>query len=261
MAENLNFADTVSSSVDSTLKKNLLGKTSCWEYDPSCEKLGRFYKWTAFMNIDESFLKLNADVYDRVLGKDMVLKTESVEDRCLTVEYDLRAYEDESNRIEYCLIRTEADECYELDTAETLWDYCNHKYGNGIYFDSSSVIPESELATYQGVCPDGWRIPNKADWDLLIENMASQGVLLKDADASGFGDIEGIVVESYGSGVPEPKMIIYGYYKFASVLDQDGSFVRVGKSEQTPLLATTSHKKVRFNFFNSDLFAVRCIKN
>lgn len=261
MAENLNFADTVSSSVDSTLKKNLLGKTNCWEYDPSCEKLGRFYKWTAFMNIDESFLKLNADVYDRVLGKDMMLKTESVEDRCLTVEFDLRAYEDESNRIEYCLFRTEADECYELDTAETLWDYCNHKYGNGIYFDSSSVIPESELATYQGVCPDGWRIPNKADWDLLIENMASQGVLLKDADASGFGDIEGMVVESYGSGVPEPKMIIYGYYKFASVLDQDGSFVRVGKSEQTPLLAATSHKKVRFNFFNSDLFAVRCIKN
>ena len=261
MAENLNFADTVSSSVDSTLKKNLLGKTNCWEYDPSCEKLGRFYKWTAFMNIDESFVKLNADVYDRVLDKDMVLKTESVEDRCLAVEYDLRAYEDESNRIEYCHIRTEAGECYELDTARTLWDYCYHKYVNGIYFDSSSVIPESEFANYQGVCPDGWRIPNKTDWDLLIENMASQGVLLKDADASGFGDIEGKVVESYGSRVPRPNVITYGYYEFASVLDQDGSFVRVGKSEQTPLLAATSDKKVHFHFFNSDLFAVRCIKN
>ena len=111
------------------------------------------------------------------------------------------------------------------------------------------------------MCPDGWRIPNKTDWDLLIENMASQGVLLKNADASGFGDIEGKVVESYGSGVPRPNVITYGYYEFASVLDQDGSFVRVGKSEQTTLLAATSDKKVRFNFFNSDLFAVRCIKN
>lgn len=262
MAENLNFADTTSSSVDSTLKNNLLGKTSCWEYDPSCEKLGRFYKWTAFMNIDESSLKLKADVYDRVLGiPDMMLKTEIVEDRCLTVRDDLRAYEDESNRIEYCLIRTEAGECYELDTARTLWEYCYRRYTNGIYFDSSSVIPESEIAAHQGVCPDGWRIPNKADWDLLIENMASQGVSLKDADASGFGDIEGKVVKSYGPGVPMPNVITYGYYEYASIMDQDGSFVRVGMNEQPPSLTTWSTKKYSFHFFDSYLFVVRCIKN
>ena len=57
--------------------------------------------------------------------------------------------------------------------------------------DASSL----NFANHQGVCPDGWRIPNLDDWHVLLENMGSQyGVAydkvvpaLYDGPATGFG--------------------------------------------------------------------------
>ena len=210
MAENLNYADTTSSNADSVLKNNLLESTKCWDGDPSCEKLGRYYTWKAAMNLDWSDIGLTDIVRNEVYDAVRNVYVESydtvvVEDRCKTLKYNPFEYHEEAfkngpDAIEYCSIKTMNGECEFLDTAVNLYEYCEERYGR-CRLDISRVVPESKPVIYQGVCPDGWRLPNKNDWVILQENMRTQGGSLRDADGSGFGFTEMMTVD-YDAKIP-----------------------------------------------------------
>jgi len=65
MAENLDFADTASSIVDSALKANLSKGLSCYRnYDGGCRLFGHAYTWMAAMNVGSD------DMAEDVLSKD-----------------------------------------------------------------------------------------------------------------------------------------------------------------------------------------------
>lgn len=69
---------------------------------------------------------------------------------------------------------------------KTYWDYvcysqCSHEdsvdyYTNGVAYESSWAFPQSD--TVGPVCPSGWRIPSKDDWDELRMNADTDQALL-----------------------------------------------------------------------------------
>ena len=267
MAENLNFADTVSTDVDSTLKANLLGKTRCWEYDPSCELFGRYYDWAAAMNVDEASIELKSivsrTVYDTVLhSMTSYSDTMAVEDRCRKAKLIVNVEAGEGDRVEYCSLWSVSHECLSVDTAETLFDYCSYMYKT-CYLNRSSIVRLSESSVHQGVCPEGWRIPNKEDWELLSENMKNRGVSFDDSYGSGFGDVEPKVTKSYGSDVSRTSVVKKGNETFASIPDDNGDGLLASFSNGDLFMSGN----IAFDFFAknrlrpNDEFAVRCIKN
>ena len=267
MAENLNFADTVSANVDSTLKANLLGKTRCWEYDPSCELFGRYYDWAAAMNVDEASVELKSivsrTVHDTVHhSMTSYSDTVVVEERCRKAKLIVNVEDGEEDGVEYCSLWSVSHECLSVDTSETLFDYCSYMYKT-CYLNRSSVIRQSESLTHQGVCPDGWRIPNKEDWELLSENMKSRGISFDDSYGSGFGDVEPKVTKSYGSDVSRTSVVKKGNETFASIPDENGDGLLAGFSDGGLFM----FGKIQFDFFAKNRlrpnyeFAVRCIKN
>jgi len=138
MAENLDFVDTTSLSIDSSLRANLSGSIDCYRKEDSrsadCGVYGHEYQWKAAMNI----------------GAD-------------------------------------------------------------------DITPSNHNA-YQGVCPDGWRIPTFEDWQTLLQNMGEQyGVepndalpALYDATATGF-DLKGWVQASIAEELRFVYFKTYGY--------------------------------------------------
>lgn len=65
MAENLDFTDTISSTVDSALKVNLSKGLSCYRnYDGGCRLFGHAYSWMAAMNVGSD------DMAEEVLSRD-----------------------------------------------------------------------------------------------------------------------------------------------------------------------------------------------
>ena len=137
MAENLDFVDTTSLSIDSSLRANLSGSIDCYQEEygkADCGVYGHAYQWKAAMNI----------------GADDITAS-------------------------------------------------NHN-------------------AYQGVCPDGWRIPTFEDWQTLLQNMGEQyGVepndalpALYDATATGF-DLKGWVQASIAEELRFVYFKTYGY--------------------------------------------------
>ena len=63
-------------------------------------------------------------------------------------------------------------------------------------------MSQKDANNYQGVCPDGWRIPTLNDWKTLLQMMGKQydvdnekaGIVLYDEYATGFG-IKNVVTE------------------------------------------------------------------
>ena len=230
MAENLNYADTTSSNADSALKNNLLENTKCWEGDPSCESFGRYYTWRAAMNLGWSDIDLTDIV--RIVVYDTVQKeyidsydTVVVEDRCKTIKYKLfypQEPKDGPNAIEYCSVKLISGECDILDTAGNIYEYCEEMYGRS-RLDISRFVPESKPVVYQGVCPDGWRLPNKNDWAILQENVHAQGASLKDPYGSGFGFTDMMTVV-YNAEIPslDIKNRVYSRsVRFVAVPERD----------------------------------------
>ncbi len=230
MAENLNYADTASSNADSALKNNLLESTKCWEGDPSCELLGRYYTWRAAMNLGWSDIGLTDVVknvvYDTVRN-DYVesYDTVVVEDRCKTIKYEMfypQEPKDGPNAIEYCSAKLMSGECDILDTAGNIYEYCDVVYGRS-RLDISRFVPETKPVVYQGVCPDGWRLPNKNDWAILQENMHDRGASLKDPYGSGFGYTEMMTIR-YNAEIPSLSITNRVYstaVRFIAVPDRD----------------------------------------
>ena len=75
---------------------------------------------------------------------------------------------------------------------------CIHYNGYSDYgwtWNYADFIMETNVSSYQGICPDGWRIPTSEDWKILLKNMGKiygadadkAGVFLYDDVATGFG--------------------------------------------------------------------------
>lgn len=289
MAENLNYADTTSSNADSALKNNLLEGTKCWEGDPSCELFGRYYTWKAAMNLGLSDIDLTDVVRDIVydtLHNDYVdyYDTVFVEDRCKALKdkpfvYCEDAPKNGPDAIEYCSVKSMTGECVILDTAGNLREYCDERYGR-VRLDISRIVPESKPVIYQGVCPDGWRLPNKNDWAILQENIHDRGASLRDDNGSGFGykDVMSVsFVDAENPWLLVENRVYHLAAKFVAVPERvDGSYsnffnwLGYGKHQLMANETITpssdepipwyEYGDVEFRFYNEDA-PVRCIKN
>ena len=280
MAENLNYADTTSSNADSALKNNLLKGTACMDLDPSCEVYGRYYTWKAAMNLGWSDIDLTDVVrnvvYDAV--RDEYIEsydTVVVEDRCkLSDAYEFYVkYPD--GVIGFCSVKSTTGECVALDTIEYLYDYCREKYGRS-RLDVSRIVPESKPVIYQGVCPDGWRLPNKDDWAILQENVHAQGGSLVDVSGSGFGYAGTLLVRGYdpsesslmfeewgGGFVAVPERVNGLYSNFYNMLVYETHLSVTNSAESSSgdgTLPWDEYGDVDTGFFNGT-DPVRCIKN
>jgi len=158
MAENLDFLDTASPSIDSSLRANLSGSIDCYqaEYgEADCGVYGHEYQWKAAMNIGDDEIKV----------------------------YSVDALGDTTY-----FVKSNSSE----ESSEKIWTW-----------NYTDYITPSNHNAYQGVCPDGWRIPTFEDWQTLLQNMGERyGVeqndvlpALYDATATGF-DLKGWVETS-----------------------------------------------------------------
>ncbi len=156
MAENLDFTD--------------VNGVSCRQYlgESDCDALGREYPWLAAMKIDYDDLK----VYSISAKGDTAFMTKECVDNmwfennpCDTLFFDVV---DSTNG----------------DTYTRNW-----------YSNFADIVEKSNVNSYQGICPDGWRMPTSNDWASLLRHLGSQyGVdygdvvpVLYDEVATGFG--------------------------------------------------------------------------
>ena len=209
MAENLNFADTTSLSVDQNLKENLRGRTLCWKNDPSCEMYGRFYAWRAAMNLNSSSIKMNSLGYYTTDDSPLVIgdsATLPLEEQCSSElpfcpDIELFTHQEEDTfcyKVNEDTTRCEPTTYCRADAyVDSIYKYCIKKYEKRVFYflDYSQFIPPSRPVMHQGVCPDGWRIPNIKDWEILFKNIAERfdgehsnaWHYLADSNATGFG--------------------------------------------------------------------------
>ncbi|WP_173475745.1 FISUMP domain-containing protein [Fibrobacter succinogenes] len=164
MAENLSFTDTTSSLIDSALKSNLSGRISC--FLPG-------YGWEWFEQYESG-----CDPDDYVYQWKAAM---NIGDGDVNV-YSIDSLGD----------TTFVDKAY-LDSLEHSYDWTS------TYFDWTwnydDFVISSNRNSYQGVCPDGWRIPTAADWMTLLQNLGNEYDVdyeyvvptLYDETATGFG--------------------------------------------------------------------------
>ena len=176
MAENLDFVDTTSLSVDSSLRANLSGSIDCYRKEDSrsadCGVYGHEYQWKAAMNIGDDEVK--------------VYSVDSLGDTTY-------------------FAKSESDPFGDYSQNAWTWNYTDY------------ITPSNHNA-YQGVCPDGWRIPTFEDWQTLLRNMGERyGVdqndvlpALYDAVATGF-DLKGWVQASIEEELRLVYFITFGY--------------------------------------------------
>ena len=226
MAQNLNFMDTVSAGVDSALKANLKGNIFYRYYDRSGKTYGRFYTWLGAMNIGEHDIKM--------YSIDSVGDTVFLDQQCFDLALNICDNDDsgcynEQTRIQaYCdslysgpCIPADVEaknmcvergyeacgfdlECY----GNVKWE-CDSLYGGscaaGVDDWSFGVIEymsDKNMSAYQGICPEGWRIPTFNDWNALLQMLGEQygvdskkiALALFGEDATGFG-VERLVDE------------------------------------------------------------------
>jgi uncharacterized protein (TIGR02145 family) len=206
MAENLDFTDTTSLSIDSSLRANLLGGVDCYRKDmndSTCGIYGHEYLWRAAMNIGADDIKM----YSVGPQQDSIL----VSKNCLDAY--VNAYAVEPNYPEWGSVMDVADSCDALlnrgndsvnvPTRTWTWNY-------------TDFITPANQNSYQGICPDGWRIPTLEDWMTLLQNLGEQyGVdygnvvpVLYDETATGFGmnsfakilgvEVDHVIVQHFG---------------------------------------------------------------
>ena len=217
MAQNLNFADTVSSGIDSALKANLKGNTFALYNDRDGKVYGRFYTWLSAMNIGEHDFRmysidsvgdtvfLEQQCYDSYLNEcaendyDCMNEQERVRDYCYSLYGGY--YADDTEVSEMC--KTEQEACGSDNTCMTeLRQKCDSLYGSlyveGVHdwtYGLTEYMSDKNKDSYQGVCPEGWRIPTVNDWNSLLQMMGEQygvdskkiALALFGEDATGFG--------------------------------------------------------------------------
>jgi len=187
MAENLDFTDTTSLNVDSSLRANLIGNMDCYRSglfndEVDCGIYGHKYRWKAAMNIGTDDIKM--------------ISVDSLGDTTFFVKECLDVYADGSSGV--------GSHVFELrkscDTLIAKFNSDNSLLLRTWKWNYSDFVTPSNRSAYQGICPDGWSIPTFDDWNTLFENMGRQyGVeryevipALYDAVATGF-DLKGYI--------------------------------------------------------------------
>ena len=203
MAENLDFTDTTSLNVDSSLRANLIGNMDCYREGIFNDKIdcgvyGHIYRWKAAMNIGTDDIKM--------------ISVDSLGDTTYFVKECLDVYADGSSGVgshvfelrkscDTLIAKFNSDESLLLRTWK--WNY-------------SDFVTPSNRSTYQGICPDGWSVPTFDDWNTLFENVGRQyGVeryevlpALYDAVATGF-DLKGHIDHAFND---ESRFVLmYGW--------------------------------------------------
>ena len=193
MAENLDFAEAADSCYRS------------WLDDGNCKAYGLAYQWNSAMNIKNDDIK----AYFVDAQGDTVFMSK----RCLD------AYFDESNLDS---VKAVVDSC---DTALYGSDSLETKNGKTTFTWYYTVfITPANQNSYQGVCPDGWRIPTFDDWKTLLQNLGEQyGVdyrsvvpVLYDEVATGFD------MKSYMLALGDSFRVLIrnlGFYNYFVVAD------------------------------------------
>ena len=171
MAENLNYVDETSPNAK---------RTTCWSGDPTCELYGRFYALRAAMDLDTSFRMMTVD-------------SVPVEDKCSSEYPSFNSSRRALNDLwgtPYDFVAFESLTPASVAADSALYDYCSQKYQAGCLVDYSKIISSAKPVVHQGVCPDGWRLPNKEDWNTLTQNIGARGSWLDYGSGSGFDFIE-----------------------------------------------------------------------
>ncbi len=255
MAENLNYTDASSSA-------------TCWEVDSTCEIYGRYYTWKTAMDLDWSSIKMTSVLHHFVWDDaDSTYKDRSdtvlVEDMCLMKSY--LEGENDSVKYVYCHVKSPDGECIANDTADNVYTYCARTYWDGCRLDLSQTVSNTKPVVHRGVCPDGWRIPNKEDWMILEQNIATRGASLTDAYGSGFGYAEPMALKYVDSETPMLRVLYRKTGRFASVPDVDDTenkpaiVYMMGKGFSSASIKD-AYGNLYFFELNNEAF-VRCIKN
>ncbi len=263
-----------------TVTYNIDGKTQTWlaenltmdapegsfcfpADEESCDVNGRFYAWYAAMNFNKQSIVL--------YKADSPNDTIRVPKKC---EYaDEHEFICEMNRGTNC-----------AEEAEQLWEECAVEVGVGIEamdWNFTELMAESGAFSHQGICPEGWRIPNMREWYALQKYFEDQfGIdseepdrqklagILSDDVASGFGVKKVAKVERDGK---EVKVHVYAS-EFAAVPDVEDL-----PNPTYPDSIVTSPQYLNYGFnidpdnawggwgysydFVNYLYFVRCIKN
>ena len=179
MAENLDFTD-----VDGASCVQSLG-------EPDCELYGREYPWLAAMKINFDDLK----VYSVSAKGDTVFMTKECvdafwleENPCDTLFFDVV---DSTNG----------------DTYTRNW-----------YSNFADIVEKSNVNSYQGICPDGWRMPTSNDWASLLRHLGNQyGV--------GYGDVVPVLYDEVATGFGLNSSVLLSYDDLFNVVRyRRGSF-------------------------------------
>lgn len=188
-----------------TVTYNIGGKTQTWlaenlnmevsdgsfclpAEDVSCDVNGRFYAWWKAMNFDKETI-----VFYR---EGSPTDTIRVPKKC--------EYADEH---EYICEMNHGTNCAE--EAELLWEECSAEIGVGIDeldWNYTELMAESDAFAHQGVCPDGWRIPNMRDWFVLKEYIQGQFGLDDDIYGSDRYKLAGVLSDEVASGFGVRKL-------------------------------------------------------
>ena len=190
MAQNLNFEDTVSSGADSALNAKSKWNAFTQYYDRNGKTYGRFYTWLSAMNIGEHDIRMYS--IDSV-GDTVFL--EQHKDPCFPGDIEAK---------ESCIyMRTGACGSDSACIAEVKLK-CDSLYGvkctEGVEYGSFGIteyMADKNKDAYQGICPEGWRLPTVNDWNSLLQMMGEHyGVDSKDAALALFGeDATGFEIE------------------------------------------------------------------
>lgn len=269
MAENLDFTDTASLSVDSSLRANLSGSIYCYHDsyldndEEGCGAYGHEYLWRAAMNIGGDDVKS----YSVGAQGDSLL----VSKRCMEAYRNLIPWDSVTAVEDSCnaALFGENDNTEMFSTRTWTWNY-------------TDFISPSNQNSYQGVCPDGWRIPTFEDWMTLLQNLGEQyGVdfgsvvpVLYDETATGFGlnnvakilgvEIDHVLVSSFS---------FYNYFVMADVSYYKAEFFNMWEKfrgfnfdfpDNWHVLLYKYNNQEELQSIGDDpytLAAVRCIKN
>jgi len=263
MAEKLNFADTTSLGIDSSLRANLFGSTWCNNRsgfdDVDCSIYGRSYEWRAAMNIGKDDIRM----YSVNASGDTTYPREDCFDALWMEERDL--YEMACDTL--------------LGTRDSVGDYVEKKWT----WNYTDFIPQSKLNSYQGVCPDGWRISTWSDWEILLKELGERyGVdyynvvpALYDEVATGFGMNAGVRVwfneimgwvstslkPQFANGfvVADVPMYFVGFFLRGDLWRRGFGFDLSGETYHAFVYMIT-HDLPGSPYDPYDTYAVRCIK-
>ena len=260
MAENLDYTGVLSETGDS-LKADLQTRSFCSDdlHGTDCEVSSRVYFWEAAMNLDKEAM--------RFLTVNSLNDTTYMPDTCM-YSYSVMADSEAMWNPIFCNMGQE-------DCFENLWwsadgvGYCAAIYEeNGDMgawtWNYAELMPNFNSSSYQGICPEGWRIPNKSDWKILQHyvmeryGVDSAGVGAVLADEIGFGF--GMKNDLHPYHEDGDWMLASPIRSYIAVPDlQDGA--NVGASGVLVGNGTYSYWWAEFYGYVFDTFIVRCIKN